>query len=436
MGLEDIVNVSISSTSSTPTRPGFGVPLLAVCKVPAGFTDLVREYASLAEMVEDDFVSTDPAYLMATKVFSQNPKVRKIKVGHRTSDPTQTVTLTVSGATVSGVTYSVDVAGVTYSEESDGTINTNAEMATALAALIDANPTVAASASGAVITMTAAAGTLFDVANWTSNLALANTTADPGISDDLDAILAEDSEWYGLLLDSPSKDEIVAAAAWVEANGKLAVFDSSDSACFDNGSTTDVMATLESTSYARSGVIFNANKMLNYASCAWMGDRFPYDPGKDTWAFKTLAGATVSSLTSGQVNAILAKNGNVYTTIAGVNVTQFGKTASGEYFDVTRFIDWLSSEIKIQIYAALANSQKIPYTDKGVQIIVSHIKSVLQRGIDVGGLSSDPYPEVEVPLVADVDAVTKATRTLPDVLFRATLAGAIHHLEISGEVSV
>ena len=64
------------------------------------------------------------------------------------------------------------------------------------------------------------------------------------------------------------------------------------------------------------------------------------------------------------------------------------------------------------------------------------IKAVLSDGIRAGGLASDPAPEVTAPAVKDVDPVTKAGRILPDVKFTATLAGAIHQLEIDGTLSV
>jgi hypothetical protein len=51
-------------------------------------------------------------------------------------------------------------------------------------------------------------------------------------------------------------------------------------------------------------------------------------------------------------------------------------------------------------------------------------------------LSSDPAPVVTVPKVADISAGNKTTRTLPDMKFTGTLAGAIHKVIITGVVSV
>jgi hypothetical protein len=438
MALEDIVNVSITASSQTPTRPGFGTPLFAVNKVPTAFVNRVYSFASLKEITDFGFVSTDPAYLMATKAFSQNPRVKKIKIGRRDLKTVQSVTLKVLDAT-EGAVYSFTLNGVavTYTVLASATTTT---VATAIELLTEAVTGIDSTSSTDTVTITkataSAAGTLFDLKDWTPNLTIKDASADPGIATDLDAILAFDSDWYGLALDSCSKAEAVAAAAWVEANDKIAVWDTSDSECFDNAVTTDIGKTLKGSNYARSGVMFNANQLRAYASCAWLGNRFPFDPGSDTWKFKTLAGVPTSVMTEGNISNLLAKHINVYTAIAGVSMTQEGITSSGEFFDTVRFIDWLKAEIKVRVFAVLVNNQKIPYTDAGVDIIVSIIKGALQDGITVGGLSNDPAPTVSAPLVKDVNSIDKGNRLLPDVVFTGTLAGAIHAIEISGTLSV
>ena len=62
--------------------------------------------------------------------------------------------------------------------------------------------------------------------------------------------------------------------------------------------------------------------------------------------------------------------------------------------------------------------------------------SRLQTSVDQGFLAGSPKPKVFPPLVADVSAVDRAARYLPDVPFEATLAGAIHTVVIRGYVSV
>lgn len=444
MALSDIVNVSITSATVTPSRPGFGTALIAAYKVPLAFTNRVRKFGSLAEMISFGFLTTDPAYLAATKYFSANPRPQYVKIGRRALAPVQTVTLQCLSA-IQGDVYTIDVgkAGfplttLTYTVLAAATTTT---VATAIELLTEAVTGVDSTQSTDTITVTKAsadaAGSLVDFRNWSTNFKMADITADPGIVTDLTAMRLEDSDWYGLVLDSASKNEIIAAAAWVETQRLLFPSRNSDYAITDSVSTTDVAYLLKNSAYGRTGILYSQSQLLSYSDAAWLGNRFGgANPGQDTWKFKTLKGIAADLLTSGQTSAAWAKNANVYTSIASVNVTQNGTTASGEYWDVIRFVDWTKSEIEIRIFAALANLQKIPYTDKGVAVVVGIIKGVLQDGINVGGLSSDPAPVVVAPKVADIDPVTRGTRVLPNVTFQATLAGAIHVVNIQGTVSV
>lgn len=439
MALEDIVNVQITAQSKTPTRPGFGTPLIMAAKVPVGpFTgSLVQQYGSLTEMTDAGFLVSDPAYRAATAIFSQNPRVKRLKVGKRSLPFTKTITLECLTA-VEGAKYSITLKSTTITYTVPAAATTTS-VATAIDGLIDAGTGThgfTSTNAGAVLTLTQAAGVLSDVSDWSATFRLADTTADPGIATDLAAVFAEDSDWYGLVLDSNSKLEVQAAATWVEANKRIAVWDTSDTVVLDPGTTTDVASNLKASSYVRSMPLFSSNKMLSYAGAALMGNRFPFSPGSDTWAFKTLAGVPASKLTDGQITAAIAKNCSVYTAVAGLVVTQFGRSSGGEWMDVTRFIDWLTAEIKVRVFQLLVNAQKIPYTDAGVDAVVSVIKGALADGINVGGLAASPEPAVDAPLVADVNLIDRGNRNLPDIQFTGRLAGAIHSLEISGTLSI
>jgi len=442
MSLEDIISVSITAQTTTVSRLGFGTPLIA--RFHNVFASVVREYKSLTAMTDDGWPATDPAVLIATKIASQNPKPAKWKIGKRTTPAAQTVTLEVINVT-EGYVYEFDiVVGVTTTAISYTVLAaaTPTTVAVALDALIDAIVGISSTPAVGVITVvTDTAGDLVDyvrVSDKPDDLQFKDTTADPGLAADLTAIETVDPDgWYALLLDSNSEAEILAAAAWVEARKKIFLCNTSDTEVVDNVVTTDVMSDLQSFAYARTAIIYSQARLLNWTGAAWGGNRLPSDPGSSTWAFKTLASVQVdANLTGGQVSVIESKGGNVYRTIAGVNVTTFGITASGEYVDVTRFIDWLDARIKERIFGVLINNPKVPYTDKGVGLMTAQVLAQLNQGITAGGLAADPAPVVTAPLVADIDPADKAGRVLPDVNFTATLAGAIHQLVITGVLSV
>lgn len=441
MSLDNIVSVSVSAATITPTRPGFGTPLVAC--YTTRFPERTRAYTSLSAMISDGFTVGEPAYRAVAAAFSQKTRPATVKVGRRALAPTQVVKFTVTGA-ADGKIYTVTACnGYSTGAETTYTYTvttgqSNSDVATAIAALIDVHADIVSAAVGAVITCTTAATKLVYYKNWTPELQLEETTADPGIATDLAAIWVEDTDWYGLALDNNGSAECVAAAAWALSNGRLFCYNCSDEEATNAGQTDDSFSVIEATANDHAVGLFNGNHTGSFSALAWMANRFPFDPGSDTWNFKTLTGVTVDSLSTlseSHMANIKAKSANYYTTLAGVNITQDGRTASGEWVDVVRFIDWLKSEIKIRVFAVLVNNQKVPFTDKGVDLIKSVIMGALLDGVTAGGLVAGTV-EVTAPKVADVSSANKAERTLPNVTFTGTLAGAIHKTTIVGTLSV
>ncbi len=76
------------------------------------------------------------------------------------------------------------------------------------------------------------------------------------------------------------------------------------------------------------------------------------------------------------------------------------------------------------------------FLDKGIQAVRGEILAQLQQGVSRNFLAGDPEPTCTVPRAADVNQADKGSRTLNDVTFRATLAGAIHKVAIEGELNL
>lgn len=155
---DDIASVTITRANVTPTRAGFGTPMILAYHTLN--SDRVRTYSSLAGMASDGFRSHDPAYRAAAAVFSQTPRPRRIKIGRRALAPTQVIRLTPV-APSAGEVYSLQVDGLAVTFTADAT-PTVAEVCTglhtAIGALAVANAIVATGASsGSSQTVTGAA---------------------------------------------------------------------------------------------------------------------------------------------------------------------------------------------------------------------------------------------------------------------------------------
>lgn len=438
MALTDIVNVVILASTATPSRPSFGTTLALINDVPVGFTNRTMRVNSLKEMTDAGFVTTSASFLLAQAYFAQNPRPRTLVLGRRALKTVQSIQLTVLTA-VTGDTFLLTVAGHELTYTVPGGSPTTTTIAAALVALIDALSEAAAVNTGAVITVTPSggAGTLINIQDWSRNIKLKDLTADPGIVTDLTAVIAEDEDWYGIVLDSNSKAEVVALAPFVETLEKVFGFNTADTEVTDVAVTNDVMSALKALGLARTFGAYDGNSLLGYSAAAWQGSQFAAsDPGGETWAYKKLAGVKVDAIRSGERTQVLNKHGNVYYVVNDINITDNGRTASGEWIDVIRFLDWVRSELRVQIFALLVGQPKIPYTDEGIEAVKNAVKGVLSAGVAAGGIANDTPYTVTAPRARDVDAVTRASRILPDVNFTFRLAGAIQIVDpLTGEVS-
>ena len=262
------------------------------------------------------------------------------------------------------------------------------------------------------------------------------TTPDADWTAALTAIRVADTDWYGFSIKSVTIADQEEAADWAEATTDpkvLFMARSADTDILSSVATTDIAYYISSNGYDRSACFYSSGAATNYIECAAMGERFPKNPGSGTWKFKTLTGITADDLTTSERSAALDKEANIYISRASISMTEEGTVGSGEYIDVIRGIDWLESRIQEIIFGELVNTEKIPFTDEGISTIEGLLKQALDEAVRRDVITAD-YTTT-VPDVADVSAANKTARTLPDVEFTATLAGAIHYVTITGTVS-
>jgi len=252
----------------------------------------------------------------------------------------------------------------------------------------------------------------------------------------LTTITNENNDWYFLIYAQGHYDSagVKLLAADIETKLKLFFALSFDPRTITS-STDDLASELQALNYDRTIVAFTKVDD-NHIEAAWIGLNAPKDPGSITWKFKTLSGVTADDYTDTEKTNVKGKNANLYNEIGGIDIMEEGVVISGEYIDVMRGVDWIQARIEEKVYSTLAASDKVPYTDAGVDIVKSDVNSILRIAIGQGILADDPAPAVTAPDVADIPTADKQARILRDVEFTATLAGAIHKVYIDGFVSV
>lgn len=284
-----------------------------------------------------------------------------------------------------------------------------------------------------------------------TNCTIDDATANRGpgaesAANDINAIIAQDSDWYCLCaVDAFGGTELAVIADNIQDQTlKICCLGTQDS---DNigasYASAGIAYTLQAGTYTRSFLVFSKNSMSEYPAVAAAGRFLPKPPGEIVWADKSLTGVTPSSLSAVEMNRLNRFNDattypganycNYYVTTAGVGNLFPGVGAGGEFIDIVRLTDWTVTNVQEDIFSALRGSDKIPFTDEGVSTIEGIVLGVLRRKMPLGFAAGSEV--FNAPLVADVSAANKAARRLPDVTFGATFAGAILYVDFVANLS-
>jgi hypothetical protein len=441
--LASIFNITISLATVSASTKGFGRGLILGSSNKFGGGTLWQIYTSAAAMLVSGggvFANTDPEYLAAVAYFSQNPAPLDVMVGYATADVAQVETITPTAVDLA--TYAVTINGV-VSSFTAGAGTTAALIVTGLKAAIAAQSPglpVVTSGSTTLILTAAAAGEAF-TCSVGANLVKVDTTPDAGPDTALSAIVAAGgTNWYCLVLTSRVDQDILDAAAWIEANGNSGLYIfiacNSEAAVLTNVST-DIASLLQAKAYVRTMYLWSDGQ-AGYPDAALAAIMLAATPGSATAAWKTLAGITptaLSVLTGTAVAQLTAKNANYYCTIAGANVTQPGSQVGGQWLDVVIGRDWLVANAQTAVFNTLIQLPKVPYTDPGIGLFANAVRGVLKQAVQMGILATGTasnglqFPQgytVTPPLASSISGSQKQTRILPPIPFAGLLAGAVN----------
>lgn len=287
------------------------------------------------------------------------------------------------------------------------------------------------------LTLTSPAGQLSTVEVTAGVIDVADVTTDPGIATDFAACVAEDPAFYGVLLDSNSKAEVLAAASTIESHAnRYALFVvASDTACAESDSVDDVLYTLKDLLRYRTAAAFHP-VVGTSAAAAFLGNGISFAPGSITWSLREVVGVPSYTLTSAQRTAVLDKNGTLFETTADRAHTSGGKVSGGEWIDVIHGIDWLHARVGERVFGAMLAATadgKLPFTDAGIHAVDTELRGQLKDAEDVFFL--DAGWSTSVPRASSLTASQRRSRTLSGVTFNASPAGAIHAVAIAGRIA-
>ena len=442
MSLSDVLNISITRSTTSVTKQGFGITL--ILSPNANIANRVGTYSSAADVAAAVCGGTASAeYLAALTLFSQNPAPTKCMLGAMQGNKILTGNKG-TWTSLGSIACSVNGTPVSASFTTDRP-TTMAAFLTQLKLLTTLVDTSSAyNSSNDILTIVPKTGVVLAITGitlttggGTETTPVLTASATENADTALTNIQLVDDTWYMVVYPSHETTpftQTLKAAAWVEAAAKFFATAQNDANIVNTTpDTASLPALLQAAGYARTLPMYSGVANTVYSEAAPLGVMATRIPGTYTLNFKTLAGVTADALTETQYTVGIAKNCNVYQTVGGVSIFQPGCVADGEWADVIVGCDWIKANLCTNIFSKLVNNDKIPYTDGGIAVIEAEIRGVLQAAVDNGFLAS--YT-VTVPLAANITTNDKNLRQLNGVSFTGKLAGAIHSATITGTVTV
>lgn len=424
--ISDVVTVTVSAAAGAVAPATFNVGLIvgSSTHIPSyGANSLVREYASLAEMSEDGFLTTDPEYIAAELYFSQSPTAPFVWVGRQ--DLTAIATA-IPHSGNAGTGYVVgDQVTVVQGGGSNGilTVTTvgGSGAVTGLAISIGNQGTGYAVANG--LATTGGSGT---------NLEVDITAIGQTLLQAVQAIYqASAGDWYAFMCCGATDADHLALGAYSSANWQNVMYvGSSATAAIVAGTAGNIALEMKAVkdrallSYntAQAGSEFPDNL---YAAAAIVGLAMGLNTGAPASAFdlnlKSLNGVAPEQLTQTQITALLGTEGNngqncnscvSYGPFIGYLVN--GILSSGEWFDQILYRAMLVNLIQINVMNLLVTSPKIPQTDAGEHQLIAAVQAACSSMAVLGYIGPGVWEGASIILAGQTTPILSNGQSLPN----------------------
>ena len=462
----------------------------------------IRLYTSFAAVLSD-FDASSEAARAATDFFSQSPRTKTFAVARIFEDPqsgflqggvvaTKTleqwkaITTGSFNLAIDGV--SVDVTAISFAEITTipgiaGVLQTAIRAASVepgfAAAVVTYNETdgtirIASGSTGETSTVgkpiAAATGVDISGVDYLNLAEIVGSQVQPsyavpgyipaGIASELNYIkLAAEANgafMYGWTLDKEYRDtdDIIAAAAWIEAQtAAIMVVTTNSPMALNSSSITDVGYLIKAAGYHRTVCVYHNNSYY-YPDVAILAYTLHVNyAGINTTVttkFKDLFGIPTVAVTISELAILENKRINTFTLVGNSSRTfREGVTGSESWFiDDLVNLDNFKEELQVAIYNVFLQNKKVPYNVKGVTLLNSAITSVCERYVKNGTLSerslsdeekavngrdTEPGYIIEFTNIADMTISDRAKRIGPPANVKLNLAGAIHSLTVNVE---
>lgn len=297
-----------------------------------------------------------------------------------------------------------------------------------------------------------ALGVVFSQDVVPSAVKVAYVDATATLTDELNRVSAIDSNFVFVgVLDEVISSDIAKGkevASWCGANNKIVAFVDMNVTALDVNADSLTKA-IKDKNYNRAFCVYASSddeKYSMFGVMAYMATRnFDNKDSFYTTKFKKFNGVQATQLTTAEYKGLtgfvpgqgadktVGNLGNVFTYVGDRAIFAEGLTASGELISVEHAMLWLKYTIEYEIMNVFTNNDVVPYTNKGIGMLVSAVKLALDLAKEAGILVEDEYSVSAADALAMPES-RRANHISPPIKWSGRLSGAIHYASVDGEV--
>ncbi len=255
-----------------------------------------------------------------------------------------------------------------------------------------------------------------------------------------------DNDWYLFMTDRDEPAFVKALAKFAEASepseAELGA-GIEDHRKFYMGQTTDKNFAQET---ARAAVIYTDPAYIDEEpDASYTGNVAPFYPNNVTWKFKRPQNGNAAStalislpqLKDSERDALLENHVNFLTEEYKRQYVKEGTCLDGEFIDVVLGGDWIAQRMRDLLYDILLTNANIEYTDAGFGLISTAVLQALAEAVDYNIIARDPESlagifTVIIPKYSESTDEQRRNRIMPDIIWEALLAGAVHQVKVKG----
>lgn len=393
-----VVNVSVASGSIAPRPFNQGLIVGSSAVIPSyGANARIRQYPTLAAMLTDGFITSDPEYISAELYFSQTPAPQEVWIGRQDLTAIKTA---IPHSGNAGTGYVVgDVVGVTQSGGSHGFLTVltvgGSGAVTSLGTTVGNQGTGYADGTGLVTTGGTGTGLEVDI-----------TAVGESCLQAVEACYALNNEWYPFMCCGAADADHLALAAFSTANWQTVLyFGSTTDSTIPAGTTGNLALQMQAANY-KALLSYNttqAGEFPNniYAAAALIGLACGLNTGAPNSAFtlnlKQLTGVAPEPLTQTQFTAITSANCNTCASFGPYSGYVFnGILSSGDFFDQVLDRAMLVNLIQTNLMNLLVSVPKIPQTDAGEQMLIAQVDAACATLAGMGYLAGGVWEGLSI----------------------------------------